>query len=179
MAMLALLDRGPRHGFSLKSGYDSLLGQERELKPGQVYATLSRLERDDLARGAGIVRGDGPDRKVYAITAAGVEELRSWLSRPAEASGRPSEVFTKVVLALVAGQDAGSVLERQRAAYLRRARELVAARHDGDAIDRIARDYEMAHLEADLRWIEVAAARLGDLGSFVDEVVPHRPEEAS
>ena len=50
MALLALLDRTPSHGFALKRRYDDLLGHDRELRFGQVYATLARLERDGCAR---------------------------------------------------------------------------------------------------------------------------------
>lgn len=162
-ALLALLDAGPSHGFALKKRYDGLLGRERELKYGQVYSTLARLERDGLARGVGLEQGEGADRKVYAITSDGVAELDQWLVTPQLPSGRPSELFTKVVLALVAGRPAEQVLDAQRAVYLERMRQLTSARRRGDVVDRLAGDYEIAHLEADLRWIEIAAARLGDL----------------
>lgn len=174
MALLALLDDEPRHGFALKQAYDGLLGQRQEVRFGQVYATLARLERDGLAEGVRIEPGGGADRRVYAVTPAGVGELDAWLQAPVAPAGRPSELFTKVVLALVAGRSAVDLLEAQRAAYLVRARELMAARHEGDVIDRLARDYEIAHLEADLRWVELAGARLGDMTARVRAVLESR-----
>lgn len=168
MAMLALLDGGPAHGFALKRRYDGLLGHERELRYGQVYATLSRLERDGLASGVGVEPGAGADRKVYAITEGGVGELDRWLSAPNVPSGRPSELFTRVILALVSGRHVESILDAQREVYLARMRELTAKRRSGDAIDRLAGDYEMAHLEADMRWIEVAGTRLTSLRGDVE-----------
>ena len=174
MAILALLDDGPTHGFALKRRYDALLGQGRELKYGQVYSTLARLERDGLADGIGVEQGEGADRKVYAITSAGVSELDTWLATPHLPSGRPAELFTKVILALVAGRPADAVLDAQRRTYLARMRELTAARHGGDVVDRLAGDYEIAHLEADLRWIELAGTRLGDLAASVGRgAAPH------
>lgn len=163
MAMLAFLDRKPAHGFALKRSYDQLLGQGRDLKYGQVYATLARLERDGFADGIGVEPGEGADRKVYAITDGGISELQSWLDAPHLPGGRPAELFTKVVLALVAGHPAEPILDTQRRTYLERMRELTSARAEGDVIDRLARDYEMRHLEADIRWLEIAAARLADL----------------
>lgn len=163
MALLALLDGRPAHGFSLKRRYDDLLGHDRELRFGQVYATLARLERDGLADDLGLEPGEGADRKVYAITAEGVAELDRWLVTPQLPGGRPTELFTKVLLALVSGRPAEAVLDSQRAVYLDRMRELTAARGDGDAVDRLARDFEMAHLDADLRWMELAVARLADV----------------
>ena len=162
MAMLALLERGPAHGFALKRTYDGLLGHDRELRYGQVYSTLTRLERDGLADGVGIEAGSGPDRKVYAITSGGVAELDRWLLAPRLPSGRPTELFTRVVLALVSERPVEQVLDAQREVYLARMRELHGRRHDGDAVDRLAADFEVAHLQADLSWIELAGARLAD-----------------
>jgi len=167
MAMLALLDEGPTHGFDLKRRYDALLGHERELKAGQVYSTLARLERDGLTAGVGIEAGAGADRKLYAITEAGVAELDAWLATPDVTASRPSEVFTRVILALASGRSAAEVLDAHRMAYLARMRALTAQRHTDDVIARLAGDYEIEHLEADLRWIEYAASRLADLSAWV------------
>src|SRR5690625_4112621 len=163
MALLALLDDGPAHGFDLKRRYDALLGHGRELKYGQVYATLQRLERDGMAAGVGVDAGSGADRKLYAVTPQGDSELDTWLATAQPTSGGPAELFTRAVLALVSGRSATAVLDAHRKVFLDRTRQLTAARHDGDAIDRLAGDYEIAHLEADLQWIELAGARLKDL----------------
>lgn len=171
MALLGLLDLGPSHGFALKRRYDGLLGQDRELRFGQVYATLGRLERDGLVNGVGFEPGEGADRRVYAITHDGVASFDTWLTTPNLPSGRPSELFTRVVMALASGRSATSILDGQRAVYLARMRELTAARHTGDAVDRVAADYEMAHLEADLRWIEIAGTRLADLRDGIAETL--------
>jgi DNA-binding PadR family transcriptional regulator len=160
MAMLALLDTGPSHGFDLKRRYDELLGHERALKYGQVYATLQRLERDGLAAGVGLQPGAGADRRVYAITADGIAELDSWLaSAEAPPLGRDG-IFARVVLALASGRPAERILDAHRRVFLDRMRELTALRPVADAVAKLAADYEIAHLEADLRWIELAASRL-------------------
>ncbi|PFG20901.1 PadR family transcriptional regulator [Serinibacter salmoneus] len=171
MSLLGLLDAGSTHGFALKRRYDGLLGHGRELRFGQVYATLARLERDGLAGGVGLEPGEGADRKVYAITPDGVAELDRWLSTPNLPSGRPSELFTRVVLALASGRPVNQILDSQREVYLSRMRELTGSRHAGDVVDRITSDFEMAHLQADLRWIELAGARLSDLEAGVTTVM--------
>lgn len=160
MAILAFLDSAPSHGFALKRRYDETLAQGKDLKTGQVYSTLARLERDGLARGIEVEKGDGPDRQMYAITHDGVSELEQWLNTPQPLGARPTELFTKVVLALVSGRSAQQILLNQQGVYLARMRELTAGRKTGDVIDRLAGDYEMAHLEADLKWIELAGQRL-------------------
>lgn len=163
MAMLALLSESPSHGFALKQRYDELLGQEREVKAAQVYSTLARLERDGFCEGLGFEKGSAADKRMYAITDAGVTTVHDWIATPGLPSGRPGEVFVKVVLALVAGQDGAAVLDAHRELYLTRMRELTAQRRTADAVDRLAADYELAHLQADLDWIEIAAARLPSL----------------
>ncbi|MDR2703571.1 MAG: PadR family transcriptional regulator [Cellulomonadaceae bacterium] len=169
MAILAFLDAGPAHGFELKSRYDDLLGQERELKYGQVYATLARLEKAGLATELGLAPGAGQDRRMYAITPAGVSEFEQWLSTPDSVASRPAEVFTRVVLALACGRDAEQVLAVHRRAFLHRMRDITARRHAAHPIERLAGDYEIAHLKADLEWIELAAKRLGVIGSQVQQ----------
>ncbi len=167
MAMLALLHETPQHGFALKKRYDDLLGQERELKAGQVYSTLARLERDGLCEGVGFEKGSAADRRMYAITADGLTEIETWVATPELPSGRPTQLFTKVVLSIVVGGDGEAVIGAYRTAYVRRMREITAARHSADTIERLVGDYEIAHLEADLQWIDIASARLGDLVSSV------------
>jgi DNA-binding PadR family transcriptional regulator len=160
MAMLALLDCGPSHGFDLKRRYDGLLGGDRALKYGQVYSTLARLERDGLAAGVGLQPGSGADRRVYAITPGGVAELDSWLATASTPPLDRDGFFARVVLALASGRAADAVLDAHRRVFLDRMRALTAARADADGIGRLGADYEIAHLEADLRWIELAASRL-------------------
>lgn len=168
MVLLTLLETaGSTHGFALKRQYDDLLGRSTELKTGQVYSTLARLERDGLAAGVGFEQGSAAERKVYAITEAGVSEVETWLHTPTLPGGRPTELFTKVVLALVSGRPAERVLATQREVYLERMRELTRGRADGDAVDRLARDFELLHLDADLRWVELAGQRLEHLAAQV------------
>ncbi|NEE29007.1 PadR family transcriptional regulator, partial [Streptomyces sp. SID7982] len=46
--LLALLERGPRYGSQLRTEFESRTGSTWPLNVGQVYTTLSRLERDGL-----------------------------------------------------------------------------------------------------------------------------------
>lgn len=160
MALLALLSPAPNHGFALKRRYDTVLGKDRPLAFGQVYSTLARLERDGLTTDIGIEHGSAADRHLYAITPAGITEFEAWLTAPVAAGSRPTELFTKVILALESGRDPHVILAQQRSEYLIRMRDLHRLRGT-DAIDLLAADYEIAHLEADLNWIEQAGARLG------------------
>ncbi|HEY4279926.1 MAG TPA: PadR family transcriptional regulator [Conexibacter sp.] len=165
---LGLLEAGPRHGYDLKRAYDERFGQDRPLAYGQVYATLSRLLKSGLVEVDGIEAGGGPERKRYAITEAGVADVDLWLTAPE----RPepylqTTLYAKVVLALLTGRPASEVLDVQRAAHLQLMRELTRRKASGDLADQLVCDHALFHLEADLRWLELTAARLDQLRAAV------------
>jgi len=167
-AFLGLLEAQPRHGYELKRAYDERFGADRPLAYGQVYATLSRLLKNGLVTVDGVEPGDGPDRKRYAITGAGVTDMEAWLAQPEKPAGYlQSALYTKVVLALLTGRGAAGILDTQRAEHLRAMRELTRRKLDGDLADQLICDHALFHLEADLRWLELTAARLGELATRV------------
>ena len=112
--------------------------------------------------------GAGPGRKRYVITDAGVNEFETWLTEPVEAQPHLQTVlFVKVVLALMLGRSAEAYLDIQRAAHLQRMRQLTGIKRSGDTVDALLADHGLFHLEADLRWIDLTAARLGPLAEAV------------
>ncbi|TQF03499.1 PadR family transcriptional regulator [Kitasatospora acidiphila] len=168
LALLGLLERAPSHGYDLKRDYDSLFGRDKPLPPGQVYSTLGRLARDGKVVMDEVGPGTGPDRKKYVITDTGAVELHAWLAEPADPEPHLQTVlFTKVVLALLLDRDAAGYLDAQRLSHLRRMRELTEVRRSGPLVDRLLADHGLFHLEADLRWIDQTAARLGQLAEEV------------
>lgn len=168
-SLLGLLEPQPQHGYTLRQRYDSWFGAGRPLKSAQVYTTLQRLARDGYVDLVGVEAGEGPDRRVYTITGAGVEELERWLEEPdvPDVSATRRVLFAKVVIALASGRSAEAVLDRQRQAHLARMRELRVQRQRGDALTQLDADFEMYHLDADLRWIDGAQSRLDRLAKAV------------
>jgi len=161
-ALLALLVPGPRHGYDLKRGHDTWYSGLRPLAFGQVYATLARLERDALVGVAHTESGSGPDRVVYELTSLGRERLDAWLSEPVEPGVQGAdELIRKTLAAYQLGRDVAGLVARQRAAHLRRLRALDdASAADGDLGTALPADHARLHLDADLRWLELAADRL-------------------
>ncbi|HEY7072443.1 MAG TPA: PadR family transcriptional regulator [Acidimicrobiales bacterium] len=160
-AFLGLLDQGPQYGYMLKQRFDDWFGEARVLRYGQVYATLARLQKQGLAEVVAVESGAGPERKRYAITRGGVEELESWLATPQPAEEVAlGDLYTKTVVALLSGRSAGDVLDAQRAVHTERMRALRRATAGGSVEQGLATDYLIAHLQADLDWIELAGARL-------------------
>ena len=169
-ALLGLLETGPRHGYDLKRVYDERFGHDRPLAYGQVYATLSRLLKNGFVEERGVEAGGGPERKRYAITDAGVTDLAEWLVTPENPQVYlQTAMYTKVVLALLSGRSAEEVLDTQRHAHLQTMRELTRRKREGDLADQLICDHALFHLEADLRWLELTAARLTELAEAVGE----------
>ena len=159
--VLALLRSGPAHGYDLKRDHDAWFADSRPLAFGQIYATLNRLERGGFVQVLETRSESGPERTVYALSERGEDRLREWLAEPAgSAASSADEIVRKTVAALRTGDDPGEFLARQRAAHLRRMRELKTAAPGRDPITRLARDHLIAHLDADLRWLETAAERV-------------------
>src|SRR4051812_8670101 len=116
--LLALLERGPMYGYQLRVEFEAATGATWPLNIGQVYTTLSRLERDGLVE----PDGAGEDGKVpYRITGAGRDELGRWFATPIELQARPrDELAIKLALALTTpGVDVRRVVQNQRTATLR------------------------------------------------------------
>jgi DNA-binding PadR family transcriptional regulator len=168
MVLLGLLDREPSHGYDLKRDYDTYFARGRPLPFGQVYATLARLARDGKAIAGEAEPGAGPERKRYTITETGKSEVEAWLGEPIPAEPYLQTVlFVKVVLSLMLHRPAAEYLDVQRAAHLRRMRELTELKQQGTLVDALLADHGLFHLEADLRWIDLTEARLAALAQEV------------
>jgi DNA-binding PadR family transcriptional regulator len=166
--LLGLLDAEPRHGYELKLAFDRVLSPQRPLPFGQVYATLARLERDGRVAIDGVERVDGPDRKRYTITPAGRAALRTWLGEPLRPEPHlQADLYVKVALAILLDQPLDELIDAQRRAHLERMRELTALRRSAPLPTALLADYATFHLEADLRWLEMTAARIDDLRTHI------------
>ena len=71
--ILLLLREEPAHGYDLLERLRPL-GFTRD-DPGRLYRALRALEEEKLVRSAWEPSGTGPDRRIYKLTKAGVEEL--------------------------------------------------------------------------------------------------------
>ena len=166
--LLGFLSHGPNYGYELKKMYDSLFGREKPILPGQIYSSLSRLKRDGKVTTAPADTGTksaGPDRVKYQITDKGSEYFQQWLATPEQVNPYlQATMYYKVVLALLNDADATSFLDGQRHAHIAQMRELTKRRNDTDDLaTTLLIDNTIFHIEADLRWIELASQRINQL----------------
>lgn len=159
---MGVLAEGPAHGYDLKRAHDSRFPGAKPLAFGQVYSSLGKLERDGLVEVAETTKEGGPERTTYALTNDGQEALSEWLSQSEPAGPYAAdELVRKTVTALRTGGNAGGYLLRQRSIHLAKMRELLTLQAELADVDaQVALDHTIAHLDADLRWLETAAARV-------------------
>lgn len=161
-SLLALLDRGPMHGYGLKTEFEAATGDVWPLNVGQVYTTLARLERDGLVT----AEADADGQKVYGITEAGRDELRRWFETPVEREMMPrQELAIKLVFAMRSGAaDVAAVARRQRVATMRSLQDVTrlkaAAESEGDTAWLLILEALTFQAEAEIRWLDLCEARL-------------------
>jgi DNA-binding PadR family transcriptional regulator len=161
--ILALLERGPMHGYQLRAAFEESTGGTWPLNIGQVYTTLSRLERDGLVRP--LPRSDEGQRP-YEITDAGRADLAAWFATPVGRADRPrDELAIKLALALTTpGVDVRAVVQTQRSATMRTLQEYtrLKARADqpADLAWRLVLDAMLFQAEAEVRWLDHCEASL-------------------
>lgn len=71
--LLLLLREQPAHGYELLERLQAF-GFDRS-DPGRLYRTLRTLEGEQLVSSAWESSASGPDRRIYSLTRAGMEEL--------------------------------------------------------------------------------------------------------
>ncbi len=147
--LLALLARGPAHGYALKRWIDRHLDPFWRIDYGQLYRVLRRA----AARGLiAAVRREasprGPSRVVYGLNPAGRGRLSVWLAEPAASD---DELMVKLAFAAA---------NRSRLRRVARANhEAVAAR---DEAARRARGEAAAHGDASAQFAGAARCRRSD-----------------
>jgi len=174
-ALLALLEQEPMYGYQLRVEFEQRTGSTWPLNVGQVYTTLTRLERDGLVVSTAAVDGapeeGGTHGAIYRITDAGREEVAAWFTTPVARTQPPrDELAIKLALAVtVPGVDVGLVIQQQRSAtmaalqdYTRLKRQGAAAAGQGrnELAWSLVLDSLVFAAEAEIRWLDHCEARL-------------------
>jgi DNA-binding PadR family transcriptional regulator len=162
-ALLALLSEGPKYGLRLREEFEARTGEVWPLNVGQVYTTLQRLERDGLAESDDAAQ-DGP-QKTFRITAAGADELASWLRTPPDLTAPPrDELVMKVLVAMrVPGTDVPGVIQVHRrylVELMQRWTRIKEAEAESDLSLALVVDAELFRLDSVIRWLDAADGRI-------------------
>jgi DNA-binding PadR family transcriptional regulator len=159
--LLALLAKEASHGYQLRARLQLALGPLAEaMNAGQVYVTLTRLEKAGLVSSERVGQADRPDRKVYELTGEGRARVMEWLEDTTWPKPAPAEFHLKLVAAAAAGlADPVRLVDAQRNALLTGlgAAQRAALAEDGDSIAALLLEGVVLRLQADLRWLEACA----------------------
>ena len=156
--VLAMLAKEPSHGAQLRARLNQALGELGEaMNAGQIYVTLSRLERSGLLTAEPASDpAERSDRKVYVLTAAGQTRLSEWLSEVSWPKPDLAEFHLKLIAAASGLADPIGIVDAQRRELLRRLRDV--QRSALDEPERSAAGLLLEglalRLQADLRWLE-------------------------
>ena len=160
-AVLALLCRGPNHGYELKASFEEAVGpQWGELNIGHLYQVLDRLVRDGLVTKRSITQADRPDKNVYRLTKSGRAELDRWLGEPfLRQAGYRDDFFLKLFGGGRLGRERlRSVIESQRKAHLRELASLgeLRAGYKQSPLVNLLIEAAVLRTQANLRIVELA-----------------------
>jgi PadR family transcriptional regulator, regulatory protein AphA len=124
-ALLNLLAGEPMSGYDLARRFDVSMANVWPAQHSQIYPELGKL----VAAGLITQIGEGPrGRKVYETTAAGLDELRSWLREgDPDYSVRFEALLRVFCLWALPGDEALGLLSRDRAEYARHRAQMEAA----------------------------------------------------
>lgn len=170
--LLALLYQQPMHGYELNRQLKAAVNAEWDVNPGQVVSTLNRLKEAYLVEYEIVETDDAPDRKVYALTEQGIQELRQWYLTPEVRDYKLGDAFyIKLVLSLIGGPVAPEeVLSAQRRELYIRLHQITELRRQANPRTELPwillMESATMHLEADLRWIEMCEMRLPELKNY-------------
>jgi DNA-binding PadR family transcriptional regulator len=157
--VLAMLAKEPSHGYQLRARLRDALGPLGDgLNAGQVYVTLTRLEKAGLVAVEHAADGvDRSDRKVYALTPDGQQRVAEWVVEVSWPRPDLAEFHLKLLTAAAAGlADPLTIVDTQRRELLRRLRDAqraALAEPEGSEAALLLEGIVL-RLQADLRWLE-------------------------
>lgn len=169
LAVLATVIQRPMHPYEIASIMKAR-GKDRDMriKWGTLYTVVGNLEKHGFIEAAESTRtGSRPERTVYRITPAGIEELRDWTG---ELIGTPEQEQTSFeaglsVLAVLSPGETINLLT-VRLDLLTASLAEQRAEYERNAVDiprllMVEWDYSLALLAAEIEWVR----------AFLDELV--------
>ncbi len=169
-AVLGFLVQRPRHGYELRAAFEAMVGGEEnwDVKPAQIYSTLTRLQKGGLVAEEAVEQDAGPEKRIYAITTDGLKTLEDWFAEGVAHEHQRDEFFIKLMVGMVSGiADPYQLIQIQRTCLYQELHSILVQRGDANPKRELAKilllDKASMHLEADLRWLEMTESRLDEI----------------
>ncbi len=179
--LLTLLDSRPMYGYQLRLEFEASTGSTWPLNVGQVYTTLSRLERDGLVEA---VDAEQDGQRTYAITETGRTEVRTWFATPVSRENPPrDELAIKLALAVNSPRvDVHAVIQAQRTATVQALQQYTKLKNtsgDDDLSWLLVLDSLIFNAEAEVRWLDHCETRLARHPRRATHATPATPAPAA
>jgi DNA-binding PadR family transcriptional regulator len=155
------------HGYEIHHQLSNAtgLGLVWRLKQSQLYALLTKLERQGYVATTLEYQDARPPRKMFELTQAGRQAFQDWVQRPVQ-QGRKLrlEFLAKLYFAQLEGPAvAAQLIERQRVAchdWLRQQEEEAEALRHSQPYDWLVHKFRLGQIEAMLAWLDVCQEML-------------------
>ena len=161
--VLAIVTEKPTHGFPIARllADDGELGRIWQVPRPIVYRALSRLADAELVAEDGNEAGQGPQRTIYAATAAGQSAVDGWLDTPVDHfRDVRSHLLMKLALLHRRGSDPTALLARQRELLVPIAEAMAAERPEPERFEATLLAWRRANATAVISFLtDVTPAR--------------------
>lgn len=95
-AVLAALLDGEYSGYQLAKAFDIGVANFWHALPQQLYAELAKLEKDGLVAGRQVVQETRPNKRLFRVTGAGLDELERFAAAASKPSFIRDDLLVKV-----------------------------------------------------------------------------------
>ncbi len=110
---MGLLSREPLTGYDVAGRMRARVGSFWEAHHSQIYPELARLEEDGLVTHWLVEQRERPDKKIYEITAAGLDTLKGWVTEPPAPRAVRDELVLKAYSVWLAEPEGALALFRE------------------------------------------------------------------
>jgi PadR family transcriptional regulator AphA len=95
--ILTVLARGEMTGYEITKDFEAVYVHFWRASHQQVYRELARLDQDGGVTVKLVAQESRPDKKVYAITKRGLDELKRWIVAPTEPPRPQYDLLVKLL----------------------------------------------------------------------------------
>jgi PadR family transcriptional regulator, regulatory protein AphA len=161
LALLGFLRDGPQHGYQIhQTASDPAgLGLIWHLKQSQLYALLTKLEKDGYVASVLQSQEPHPPRRVFKLTPSGRKAYQNWLTNPVAVPRLIRQEFLAKLYFLQGDQASACLLiDRQRETCQRwlEGFKQQAAKNETGSFGWMTYQYRIKHIESILAWLETS-----------------------
>jgi DNA-binding PadR family transcriptional regulator len=95
-AVLAAMLEEERSGYQLTKAFDVGVANFWHAVPQQLYAELTKLEKEGLVAGREVVQESRPNKRLFRVTSAGLAELATFVASASKPSFIRDDLLVKV-----------------------------------------------------------------------------------